>query len=235
MTDDGDLQWMSEWSAMVGALAHDIKNPVSTMSITLQLLREDWMREKSPASLRSLQKIDVVLAESKRLEEMIKNFLKVARHSAVELELEDINDIIEKVLEFMAPELQKKGSLATCQLDRSIPRFFFDKNLIKQAIMNLVKNSMEAMSEKGGVITIQTGVEDGEAVLHVIDTGCGMSPETLQQIFAPYFSTKPQGTGLGLLSVKRIVNQHGGRIVAESAMNRGTRFIIRLPLRLTKN
>lgn len=227
---DGQNHWMSEWSALVGALAHDIKNPLSTMSITLQLLREDWTKEKGPTAMRSVQKIDVLLSETRRLEQMLSNFLKVANHTDVDFAEEDVNAIIEQVIEFMSTELSRRGIVATTQLDRSVPRLMIDKNLIKQAIMNLVKNSMEAMGDAGGVITLQTSVDGDQAVIHVIDTGSGMSPETLHQIFSPYFSTKPNGTGLGLLSVKRIVKQHGGTIAAESALNRGTRFTVKLPL-----
>jgi signal transduction histidine kinase len=230
MPQDGNLQWMSEWSAMLGALAHDIKNPLSTMSITLQLLREDWAKEKGQVALRSLQKIDVLLSESKRLEQMLASFLKDANRSAPDFQPEDINAIIEQVLEYMTPELQKKGVTATSQLDRSIPRLPLDKNLVKQAMMNLVKNAMEAIGDRGGVITLQTQSDGANAIIHVIDTGCGMSNETLQQAFSPYFSTKAQGTGLGLSSVKRIVKQHGGDVTVESALNRGTRFGIKLPL-----
>lgn len=234
MSDNPNPSWISEWSSHLGALAHEMKNPLSTMRINLELLREEWGAEKSPQAQRSVQKIDVLLRESERLEEMLRTFMKAAQHAQADFQRQDVNLLIEQILEFMAAELARKGVVATSQLDGSLPRLEVDQNLFKQALMNLVKNALDAIGEAGGVITIQTMRDGDDAVIHVIDTGSGMSPETLQQAFSPYFSTKQKGTGLGLSSVKRIINQHGGSITGESALHRGTRFTIRLPIERRK-
>lgn len=221
---------LEELTTLVGGLAHEIKNPLSTIAINLQLLREDWSGESGPVARRSVAKIDVLAQESRRLERMLAEFLRLLSPGELDLVPQDLVVVLEEVLSFLTPELEKQGLLVVTQVDRGLPEVTIDRNLIKQVILNLVKNAAEAMGDQGGTLTLQVGRDEDTIHLDLIDTGPGMSPETKERIFQPYFSTKEAGTGLGLVMVKRILERHGGRVHCESAPGSGTRFRLEFPL-----
>ncbi|MEZ6194878.1 MAG: ATP-binding protein [Planctomycetota bacterium] len=221
---------LAELTRLAGGLAHEIKNPLSTMNINLQLLREDWARESGPVASRSVAKIDVLMHEARRLERMLADFLRLVSPNELDLATQDLGLVIEEVLAFLTPELSKRGVQVTSQLDRGLNAVVLDRNQFKQAFLNLVKNAAEAMDERGGTLTIQTSREGDQAVVNVIDTGPGMKAETRARIFQAYFSTKADGTGLGLSMVRRIVERHDGTVSCESEIGRGTRFRIAIPV-----
>ncbi len=230
MTDDRGEDRVGTWSALVGGLAHELKNPLSTLNINLQLLREDWSEQSGPLAGRSIRKIDVMLQESKRLERMLADFLRLTSPSPLDRKPCDLNRLIEDVLSFMEKELSRKKIDVAIQVDHRIGLVEVDENLIRQVIINLVKNAMEAMAEKGGSLTVQTALDGREIRIELIDTGIGMDEATLAHAFGVYFSTKAYGTGLGLPMVRRIIERHGGSVDCESARGFGTRFILRLPV-----
>lgn len=213
----------------MGGLAHELKNPLSTLNINLQLLREDWAEQAGPLAARSIRKIDVMLQESKRLERMLADFLRLTSPSPLDKRPVDLNRLLEDVLNFMEKELVRFKVDVLCQLDHQIGAVELDENLFRQVVINLVKNAMDAMAEKGGSLTVQTGLSEGRVRIEIIDTGIGMDPETRAKAFNFYFSTKSDGTGLGLPMVQRIIERHGGRICCESERGFGTRFTILLP------
>jgi signal transduction histidine kinase len=221
---------LEELTTLVGGLAHEIKNPLSTIAINLQLLREDWSGESGPVALRSVAKLDVLAQESRRLERMLAEFLRLLSPGDLDLELRDIGLVLEEVLVFLTPQLEKQGVQVVSQIERTGLELSFDRNLMKQVFINLLKNAAEAMGDQGGTLTIQAGRTGDQVVIDLIDTGPGMSQETRERIFQPYFSTKAAGTGLGLVMVKRILERHRGRVLCESAAGSGTRFRIELPI-----
>lgn len=221
---------LEELTTLVGGLAHEIKNPLSTIAINLQLLREDWSGEGGAVAKRSVAKIDVLTQESRRLERMLAEFLRLLTPGELDLTSEDLAVVLEEVLAFQTPELTNQGLQVVSQIDRGMPSVVVDRNLLKQVLINLVKNAAEAMGDAGGTLTVQTGRENDDALIDIIDTGPGMSHETRERIFQPYFSTKAAGTGLGLAMVKRIVDRHGGRVLCDSAPGAGTRFRLVFPL-----
>lgn len=218
-----------DWNAYLGGLAHELKNPLSTINVNLQLLREDWAAEKGGLADRSVTKIDVILDESRRLERMLRDFLRLTSAGRLEVGDLDLNEVLQDVLAFMAAEMRTRNVTASVHIDRSLPLMPTDENLIRQAFINVIKNAADAM-EDGGIITISTRREAEDAIIEVIDTGTGMSASTRAQAFNAYFSTKSDGTGLGLPMVRRIIERHGGAVQCDSEPGFGTRFVIRLPL-----
>ena len=229
MPNDPLSDRFAQWNALVGGLAHEIKNPLSTLNINLQLLREDLGEQQGPLFSRSVRKIDVMLQESERLERMLGDFLRLTSSAPLDLKEIDPGRLIEDVFDFMSHELRNNNVAVTIQLDRSVPAIHADENLLRQALINLVKNAVDAIGDAGGGITAQTRAADDRFLIEIIDTGCGMSDEVRRQVFTYYFSTKPDGTGLGLPMVRRLVERHRGEITCESAPGHGTRFTIALP------
>ncbi len=229
MTQENESDKFAQWSALVGGLAHELKNPLSTLNINLQLLREDWGEERGALASRSIRKIDVMLQETERLEQMLSDFLRLTSPAPLDLQDLDPSVILEDVFDFMNSELRNNNINVNLQLDRNLGTIRADENLIRQALINLVKNSMDAIGDGGGNIAVQTRAEGDSVLIEIIDSGCGMSEETLNQVFRHYFSTKTQGTGLGLPMVKRLIERHGGHVRCQSSLGKGTRFVLALP------
>lgn len=221
-------------SQLAGGLAHEIKNPLSTMAINLAMLEEEWDRgeaagEGSPREQRSLRRIRALSREVKRLENILEQFLHFARGGEVNRRPEDLNRIVREVAEFMEPEHETLGIRHHVELTTAMPLVLADEDRIKQALVNLFRNAAQAMPE-GGELLVRSRRVGNHVELTITDTGVGMSPEQVERCFELYWSTKKNGTGLGLATTKRIVDQHGGTISVLSEPGRGTSFSITLPL-----
>jgi len=147
----------------------------------------------------------------------------------MELREGDINGIISQLVEFVSVEMKQSKILCLLELDENIPEILLDERLLKQALLNLVKNAQAAMPD-GGVLTIATKLDGDEIRILICDTGIGISKENLAKIFDPYFTTKDSGTGLGLTQVYKIIREHHGEITVDSALEGGTEFRINLPI-----
>jgi signal transduction histidine kinase len=218
----------AEIAALAGGLAHEIKNPLSTISLNLELLGEDVAGGDSPRDRRMLKKIVAVQRECRRLEAILEDFLKFARVGELELVECDLNQMVRDFIEFYQPEAAANGVEISPHLAPDLPAVRLDSPLFRQVLVNLALNAQQAMP-RGGIIEMQTRVHDGRVELEIIDNGCGMDENTLSRLFTAFFSTKQGGSGLGLATVKRIVEAHGGRVTVESAPARGTRFTVSLP------
>ena len=222
------LAQFAEIAALAGGLAHEIKNPLSTISLNMELLAEDVSGGDSPRDRRMLKKIVAIQQECRRLEAVLEDFLKFARVGELELADCDLNEVVRDFLVFYQPEAAANGVEISPHLAPDLPAVRLDSQLFRQVLLNLALNAQQAMP-RGGTIELQTRLHDGRVELDCIDNGCGMDETTLSRIFTAFYSTKKAGTGLGLATVKRIVEAHGGRIAVESAPSRGTRFTISLP------
>jgi PAS domain S-box-containing protein len=178
-------------------------------------------------------KLDQYLAVAKgeihRLDYIVTQFLQAIRPAPPQLKLSSLNDVAQRTLDLLQPELDNRGLTVKTKWARSLPVAPIDPAQVQQVLVNLVKNTMHAMT-KGGVLTLQTGEGADGVWVGVADTGCGIPQEQINRIFDPFFTTKKQGTGLGLMIVQRIVRAHGGRIELESHLGQGTTFRIWLPL-----
>ena len=223
----------SELAAAVGGLAHEIKNPLSTINMNLGLLKEDLADPKTPAEIRSRRKLDAIQREIARLDDILNSFLRFVRIDKAETTQTSINDVINGLLQFVTPEAAAQGVEIVKFLDPNLPPIQLDAKLFRQALLNLVMNAKDAM-EQGGQLTVRTGLEDGHILIELTDTGGGIAPGALPKIFDVYYSTKSHGTGLGLPTTRWIIKQHGGTIQAQSEQGKGTRFIIHLPIANTE-
>ncbi|HYE31022.1 MAG TPA: ATP-binding protein [Methylomirabilota bacterium] len=227
---------------LAASVAHEIGNPLNALHIHLQLMERELrklQRKRAEADAPPDSHLDsateklesyvrVAKGEINRLDYIITDFLQALRPRAPKLELRSLNEVIEETAELLRPELENRGVHLALKPAGHLPKVPLDPAQIKQALVNVVKNAMQATG-RGGEITIQTGtMPDGVSVL-VKDTGAGMSPEQLKRIFEPFFTTKKKGTGLGLMIVQRIVRDHGGRIDIDSRPGEGTSFRIWLP------
>jgi signal transduction histidine kinase len=219
----------TEIARLAGGLAHEIKNPLSTIRLNMELLAEDLAESETPAGRRSLKRVEIVRRECQRLQSLLDDFLSYAKVRRLHLESSDLNHQIDDVLDFFAPEAKEAGVEVVRYLDPELPRVMLDREAFRQALLNLIINAKQAMPE-GGQLVVRTSEEGGTVAINLIDTGCGMDDRTLSKMFEAFFSTKPNGSGLGLPTTEKIVAAHGGRIRVQSEVGRGTQMTIELPV-----
>ena len=220
---------LAELGQLAGGLAHEIKNPLSTINVNLKLLSEDLQRYEDDEHRRWAHRLQSVQAEADRLKDILNDFLRFA--GKVELQLENVNlcRLIEELTDFFAPQTEAAKILMRAYLPDEPIHCSLDANLIKQALLNLMINATQAMSA-GGELFIKVSTNRNEAIVEVTDTGDGIGPDELGRIFEVYYSTKHHGTGLGLPVSKKIIEEHGGRLEIESVLDQGTTFTIVLPI-----
>ena len=223
----------AEFAALVGALAHEIRNPLSTIRLNMELLAEDFEQTDpdSPTKNRDRRaraKIDLVRQECDRLQKLLGDFLDFARQETLVLEPGNLNVEISQLLDFFAPQARDARVDIVRYLDPELPAVRLDRETLRSAILNLLINAVQAM-DGGGQLVVRTRPAGLGVLLELIDTGAGMDPETLGKVFRTFYSTKQGGSGLGLPTARKIVEAHGGTIDVESAPGRGTKVTIWLP------
>ncbi len=220
---------------LAGGLAHEIKNPLSTMAINLTLLEEEFQPApggdgaQSAQGKRSLKRIRTLQREVGRLEGILDDFLRFARGGDVNRAAADLVALVRETLEFASPELEAEGVRLHALLPNALPLVMLDEGTFRQALLNLIVNARQAMPG-GGELIVELRRDGASAELTITDSGVGMSADQLARCFDLYYSTKKGGTGLGLATVRRIVEMHGGEVAVQSDEGRGTRFHIWLPL-----
>lgn len=222
------LAQYAEIATLAGALAHEIKNPLSTIGMNLDLLAEDLEGKPAARDRRMLMMVQTVQRECRHLNDILEDFLKFARVGELELTESDLNQLVRDFVEFFQRTAAEKRIEISPHLSADLPHVRLDRALFRQVLLNLALNAQQAMPE-GGLLELQTYVRDAQVHLDIIDSGGGMDPKTLSKMFEVFFSTKSGGSGLGLPTVKKIVEAHGGTIAVESEPGKGTRFMISLP------
>ncbi len=218
----------AEIARLAGGLAHEIKNPLSTIRLNMELLAEDFGESDSTQQRRALRKIHVVQRECERLQEILDGFLDYAKVRRMKLQPSNLNCQVREVLDFFAPKAADARIEVVDYLASDLPMVLLDRETFHGALLNLVLNAQQAMPD-GGQLVVRTYAAGDGVGLDLIDTGCGMDEATRSQMFDAFFSTKRGGTGLGLATTKKIVEAHGGEIHVQSEIGRGTQFTIKLP------
>ncbi len=235
---------------LAASVAHEIGNPLNALHIHLQLMERELKKLKSGAANSKLlprsrnaaaetdaaeigkkleQYLGVAKGEIHRLDYILTQFLGAIRPAPVQLRIASLNEVVEKTLQLLEPEIENRGVSVKSKLARNLTPTPIDATQLQQVLVNLVKNAMQAMTT-GGTLTLQTGENDDDVWVSVGDTGGGIPQEQINRIFEPFYTTKKKGTGLGLMIVQRIVQAHNGKIELESHVGRGTTFRIWLPL-----
>jgi signal transduction histidine kinase len=224
---------LASLTTLAAGVAHEIKNPLGAISIHLQLLRKALDKKKKRQDIETDTLIDkyfsVLNEEVDRLNGIVIDFLFAVRPMSLELCEGDLNALIAGLGEFIRAELEQSNIRLLLELDDKLPPVLFDERYMKQVLLNLIKNAQAAMP-RGGLLTIATLGKDSEIRISVCDTGMGISQENLKKIFEPYFTTKSNGTGLGLTLVYKIIREHQGEMSVDSREGEGTDFEIILPV-----
>ncbi len=217
-------------SRLLARLAHEIRNPLSSLDIHVQLLEEDLGALAPQMSEQLTARLEIIHGELHRLETIVGNFLRLAGPSALDVEQVEVSKIVTHVCELLRPEAAAREIIISPHAQEALPEIAADPVRLTQALMNLVINAMQAVDRKGR-IEVSAALADGGVCLTVRDDGPGIPAEKLASIFDPYFTTKPEGSGLGLWIAQQIVTAHGGRLQVLNAPDRGAIFTILLPLK----
>ena len=235
---------LAEIGSLTSGLAHELKNPLSTIALNAQLLGErardlrDTPEEDREAMLR---RTSTLTRETERLRGILEDFLQFAGEKQVQRSAQDLNVLVDELIDFYHPQADRQRIRLRADLCSEPLIAPLDGSLVKQAVLNLILNAAEAMGEPDGssgprelIVRTRRGEdEDREPVvlLHVIDTGPGIAEDARASLFTPYFTTKKGGTGLGLPTTRRIVEEHGGTIEVHSEPGQGTDFALSFPVR----
>lgn len=230
-TDEIARDRLEELSRLTGGLAHEIKNPLSTIMVNLKLICEDLDAAGSDDATRQLRKIRVVQKETDRLHQILDDFLRYIGKPELNLTRCDINRLIGEMADFYSPQAQTHNITIRRGLAERPIFCNIDLDLLKQVILNLFINAQQAMPD-GGELIIRTSADSQNASIEISDTGQGIAPDKLDKIFQAYYTSKSAGTGLGLSTAAKIVKAHKGTVSVDSQVSRGTSFTIALPIAL---
>ncbi len=218
------LEKMAVWREMARILAHEIKNPLTPIQLTVQQLRDKYPGGDAEYGRLLDECMEIITDELASLQKLVREFSDFARMPQLQKSSASLNDVLADLCKLYSDQPVR------CEYDPAVPAFAFDAEQMRRVVINLVENSLHSIAEKGGgEVILRTQAMDHEVVLICEDTGSGIAAETLQRIFEPDFSTKKTGMGLGLAIVRRIIEEHGGRIEVQSTPGTGTRFTIILP------
>ncbi|HEX9653961.1 MAG TPA: ATP-binding protein [bacterium] len=221
------LEKMAVWREIARVLAHEIKNPLTPIQLTVQQMKDKYAGDDEAYRKLLAECSQIVNDEIESLRTLVREFSEFARMPKLNLAPGNLNELVEEVSKLYT---DRKVQIA---VDSSIPEFNFDYEKMRRVLINLIENGLDSMNEKaGGVLKVETKNESGFAALQVSDEGNGIPPELQSRIFEPYFSTKKTGMGLGLAIVKRIIDEHHGKISIESHIEKGTTFKIDIPIQI---
>jgi signal transduction histidine kinase len=223
-------------SRLLARLAHEIRNPLSSLDIHVQLLEEDLAQATQQVRDRAAGRFEIIHGELHRLENIVKHFLSLAGPSSLDLQPVEVTKIISHVCELLRPEAAVRDIEIVVKLPETLPSVRADLGQLTQALVNLVINAIQAVERNGRVEVIARTDEPGEILsIEVHDTGPGIPLEKQSAIFEPFFTTKTEGSGLGLWIVQQIITAHRGLVEVSNGANAGATFTLHLPLRKKEN
>lgn len=241
-TDENQhLAQLEELSKLTGGLAHEIKNPLSTIKLNLDLVSEELKESGAVQSeqrhaggndrrlTRAHRQIAVIQKEANRLEQILEDFLRYIGRTELRLASTDLNELVSDMIDFYMPQAHSHSVMIRQGLYNEPLICRIDVDMLKQVMLNLFINAQQAMTDHGELM-IRTDRQKKDAVIQISDTGRGIAPDQLPHIFDAYYSSRPRGSGLGLPTAKKIVEAHNGTITVDSEPGKGTSFTIRLPL-----
>lgn len=254
MTDTAPPAHEGGIGELAAGFIHEIKNHLGTLSLNLQLLAEDFEDARTPRERKALERVSRLSDECRKLLDLSNDFLRFTRLRELHLKLTTLDELVTGMIDFLGPTAQRQGVEIKWFSAPDLPPVRLDCDLFKQALLNLMLNAEQAMPDGGtltllGSVSVSASAREDESSketpsshtrthtataprtvqLDIIDTGIGIEPEALGKLFRPFHTTKPDGTGLGLATARKIVTAHGGTIGVQSTPGRGTKFTITLP------
>lgn len=217
--------------SLAQGVAHEIGNPLNAIIIHLKLLGRELEELPDHKRENARELLEIIRTETERLNDMVNNFLQATRRRPLQLKEQDINPVIAEAARLLEPEFSKHGVPLEVKLPAKPIRMLIDAEKIHQAIINLLKNSLHSMFGREGKVSLSVRQHEKVCVLEVEDRGRGIPEKDLPHVFEAYFTTKEEGSGLGLMIVHSIVREHGGKINIESGLNKGTKLTVLLPVR----
>lgn len=237
------MENLANLTNLAAGMAHEIKNPLGAISIHIQLLQKAVTKARENQDVMPPAKfieghIDVVNEEIEHLNKLVMDFLLAVRPVKASLELKDPDKMIRSLVDFIRPEFKKEGILVEFKPSESGKRIMADEKLFRDAVLNLAQNALAAIKTRAsaaqdgfsGVFRIENSIRDSKFVIRISDNGCGMSDETVAKIFEPYYTTKANGTGLGMTMVYKITKEFAGEILVDSRENAGSVFTLEFPV-----
>lgn len=231
----------SRFNTVTRKFIHEIRNPLNSVSLNLQLLEENFTKTKDNDVQeqndnlsnfdkdRAAVQLGRIRREVDRLNRILKDFRRYAKLPELELQDTEIGNLIEEVLDFIEPETERQDIHLIRNID-SLPNIKLDSAQIRQMLINLIINANQAM-EDGGKLTVSARLSGNYIIIEIEDTGPGIPPEVQDKMFELFYSTKKDGTGVGLAIVKQVIEKHGGKIKVKSQIDEGTKFTIFLPIK----
>jgi PAS domain S-box-containing protein len=220
---------LSALTLLAAGVAHELGNPLNSLNIHFQLMERELKSLPPEKAQRLRGDLHVARDEIARLDRIINQFLRAVRPTKLDLQRASVNEVMKETLALLEREIADRDILAEQELSDDLPRILLDRTQLQQAFYNVIRNSVQAM-RAGSILRVRTEATDTHIVVSCIDTGHGIAPEQIGRIFEPYYTSKKDGSGLGLMIVQRIVREHGGTIEVESNVDRGTTFRIKLPI-----
>ncbi|MBX3420461.1 MAG: HAMP domain-containing histidine kinase [Pirellulaceae bacterium] len=218
-----------ELAELAGSLAHEIKNPISVIHMNADLLSEELTEAQWPGRRRAEAKVDIIRQQCQRMENLLRDFLRYTRLRDLQMTPGNLNEQVDNVLNMYQAQADKQHVELLRYLNPDLPSVLLHSDSLQAALVNLVKNALEAM-EDGGQLIVRTYITPRGVAIDLIDTGCGMEDNTAIHMFDPFYSTKHGGSGLGLPTARKIIEAHGGRISVHSELGRGTKFVLEFPM-----
>jgi len=223
----------TEKMAAVGKIAskvvHEIRNPLGSINLNVDILIDNLGAGDSPEEREAREILQTIKRETRRLSQITEEYLQFSRMPQPTGREEDLNAVMLELADFLRPELRRSGIRLVLNLDDRRPMVACDSRLLRQIVLNLIRNAMEVVPPQSGQVMVVTTITTDGGEVSVDDNGPGIQPEVLPHIFEPFFTTKQEGTGLGLAVVAQIVEEHRGSLTCQSLPGKGTTFRIRLP------
>lgn len=232
MSSTGTRKRLADLGAVASGLAHEIRNPLNSLYINSQILAEILADLPDSATGRKEELLSLARANMKvtrRLNDILSEFLRFARPPAPELVVADLNRIVAETIRFLEVDFARRGIQLDANFHPGALPLFADEKKLKQALINVLLNAEEAMDKEEKIVRVTTGLEKGRPLVRVVDNGRGIPKKDRRQVFRLFFSTRKNGTGLGLPIVRQIVREHGGKIGIRSREGKGTTVTIVLP------
>lgn len=230
---DENQKHIQALSSLAAGIAHEIGNPLNSISIHLEILKKEVRNLPENKKAAFEKTLSVLNSETGRLDRIVRNFLKATRKPPLRFKHENLNQILEESVRFMGPEFGERNIKITLKADKNLPDFLLDRERLSQAFINLLKNGMESMPQ-GGNLSVTVARKENVTSVSFKDSGSGIPEKDLPHIFEAYYTTKEEGSGLGLMTVYNVVREHGGRIDVTSKVGKGTLFVLHLPIRQPK-